>query len=65
MALSGRRSDRVSLTLLLEAAGTDSSGHEFKDASRTMLINRTGAVILLGRELNPEQEIHLQTAVAK
>ncbi len=60
MALSGRRSDRVTLTLLLEAAGTDSGGHEFKEASRTMLINRTGAVILLSRELSPEQEIHLQ-----
>jgi hypothetical protein len=60
MALSGRRSDRVSLTLLLEAAGTDGSGQEFKEASRTMLINRTGAVILLNRELSPGQEIHLQ-----
>ena len=60
MAQSGRRSDRVSLTLLLEAAGTDSSGQEFKEASRTMLINRTGAVILLSRELSPGQEIHLQ-----
>jgi hypothetical protein len=60
MALSGRRSDRVSLTLLLEAAGTDEHGKEFKEPSRTMLINRTGAVILLDRALSPGQEIHLQ-----
>ena len=60
MALSGRRSDRISLTLLLEATGTDSSGRDFKEASQTMLINRTGAVILLNHELNPGQEIHLQ-----
>ena len=55
-----RRSDRVSLTLLLEASGVDSSGKEFKDPARTLLINRTGAVILLERELAPEQRIHLQ-----
>lgn len=60
MAISGRRSDRVSLTLLLEASGTDSHGQEFKESSRTMLINRTGAVILLDREVNAEQEIYLQ-----
>ena len=60
MSLSGRRSDRVSLTLLLEVAGTDTSGREFKEPSRTMLINRTGAVILLNRDLSAEQEIHLQ-----
>ncbi|HXW62236.1 MAG TPA: PilZ domain-containing protein [Candidatus Acidoferrales bacterium] len=55
-----RRSDRVSLTLLLEASGIDSQGQEFKGPARTLLINRTGAVIVLERELLPEQQIHLQ-----
>ena len=55
-----RRSDRVSLTLLLEASGRDRHGQEFKDPSRTMLINRTGAVIVLDRELAPDQRIHLR-----
>ncbi len=55
-----RRSDRVSLTLLLEASGVDSQGKEFKEPARTLLINRTGAVIVLERELAPEQEIRLQ-----
>jgi hypothetical protein len=55
-----RRSDRVSLTLLLEASGVDSHGQEFKGPARTLLINRTGAVIVLERELLPEQQIHLQ-----
>jgi len=55
-----RRSDRVSLTLLLEASGVDSQGREFKGPARTLLINRTGAVIVLERELAPEQHIHLQ-----
>jgi PilZ domain len=55
-----RRSDRVSLTLLLEASGRDLHGQEFKDTSRTLLINRTGAVIVLDRELTPDQRIHLR-----
>jgi len=55
-----RRSDRVSLTLLLEATGRDVNGKEFKEAARTLLINRTGAVIVLNRELQPEQQIHLR-----
>jgi len=55
-----RRSDRVSLTLLLEASGIDGQGKEFKEPARTLLINRTGAVIVLERELTPEQQIRLQ-----
>lgn len=57
---SPRRSDRVSLTLLLETSGKDATGQEFKEASRTLLINRTGAVIVLERELSAEQQIHLR-----
>ena len=57
---SMRRSDRVSLTVLLEASGIDSQGQEFKERARTMLINRGGAVIVLDRELKPEQEIQIR-----
>jgi hypothetical protein len=55
-----RRSDRVSLTLLLETSGKDANGNEFKLSSRTLLINRSGAVIVLERELAAEQQIHLK-----
>jgi hypothetical protein len=55
-----RRTDRVSLTLLLEVSGTNSKGQEFKAPARTLLINRGGAVIILDQELAPEQFIHLQ-----
>jgi PilZ domain len=55
-----RRSDRVSLTLLLEASGTDSHGHAFTDPTRTLLINQTGAVIVLDRELKTDQQIRLK-----
>ncbi|HKV06189.1 MAG TPA: PilZ domain-containing protein [Candidatus Acidoferrales bacterium] len=57
---SPRRTDRVSLTLLLEASGLDAQGQGFKAPARTMLINRGGAVIIFDRELAPEQRIHLQ-----
>ncbi|MGH9683328.1 MAG: PilZ domain-containing protein [Candidatus Acidiferrales bacterium] len=55
-----RRTDRVSLTLLLEVSGTDVHGHEFKQASRTLLINRAGAVIVLDRELKADQQVHVR-----
>jgi len=61
MTLEGvRRSDRVALTLLLEVSGRDSQGQEFREPARTLLINRHGAVIVLDRELAPEQRIHLR-----
>jgi len=56
----GRRSERVSLILLLEASGHDSHGQEFREPARTLLINRTGGMILLDRELTAEQRIHLR-----
>jgi len=54
---SQRRSDRVSLTLLLEASGQDSNHEEFALPARTMQINRTGAVILLDRDLPADSHI--------
>ncbi len=57
---SMRRTDRVSLTVLLEASGIDSNGQEFKDPTRTLLINRGGAVIILERDLKPEQQIQIR-----
>jgi PilZ domain len=56
----GRRSDRVSLTVLLDVSGKDVHGQEFNQMARTLLINRGGAVIVLDRDLNPDQQIHVQ-----
>jgi hypothetical protein len=53
---SRRRSDRVTLTLLLEASGTDSHGHVFSESTRTLMINKTGGMIVLGRELRTDQQ---------
>ena len=57
---SRRRSDRVSLTVLLQASGTDSHGVEFNEPAKTLLVNRGGAMIVFGRELKPEQQIHIR-----
>jgi PilZ domain len=55
-----RRTDRVSLTLLLEISGRDAAGHEFKDSAKTLLINATGGVVILPRELKNDQIIHIR-----
>ncbi len=55
-----RRTDRVSLTLLLDVSGTDGDGQEFNLPARTLQINRNGAVIILDRDLKAEQRINIQ-----
>ena len=55
-----RRSERVSLTLLLDISGKDVQGQEFSELGSTLLINQHGAVILLARDVAPDQMIHIQ-----
>src|SRR5271154_1755107 len=55
-----RRSARVSLTLLREASDKDINEQDFTRPARTMQINRTGAVILLDRDLRPDQRIDIR-----
>jgi hypothetical protein len=55
-----RRSDRVSLTLPIEAVGRDAEGQEFNERARTAVINRHGGVIVLHRKLNSGQEVLLR-----
>ena len=57
---SRRRSDRISLTILLEASGTDSRGEEFTEPAKTLLVSQRGALLVLGRDLKPEQQIHIR-----
>src|SRR6202043_2728530 len=59
-AATVRRSDRVCLTLLLEASGRDAEGHEFAEPARTMLISRHGGVIVVHRALAAGQQVHLR-----
>jgi hypothetical protein len=59
-ATGTRRSDRISLTMHLEAAGNDRDGREFVAPARTMLVSRYGAAILLPHELHEGQELVLR-----
>jgi hypothetical protein len=52
-----RRSDRISLELPIQVVGTDSRGNEFLEQTRTLILSRYGAKILLRRKLVPEQEV--------
>ncbi len=55
-----RSSDRVSLTLRLEAYGTDQSGQEFSEPARTQLVSRGGAELVLKRQLAVGQTLRLR-----
>jgi hypothetical protein len=57
---SSRRTDRVSLTLLLDVSGTDNQGQQFQSPARTLLVNRAGAIIVFDGDLVAEQHIHVQ-----
>jgi hypothetical protein len=48
------------MTLLLTISGKDSQGQEFSDPASTLLINQHGAVLLLERDLSPEQRVLIQ-----
>jgi hypothetical protein len=55
-----RRGDRVDLGLPIIVTGTDAMGAGFLEQSRTIVISRHGAKILLQRKLAPDQEINVR-----
>jgi hypothetical protein len=64
-ATNTRSSDRVSLTLHLEAFGTDQSGQEFAEPARTQLVSRGGAELVLKRQLAIGQTLRLRLPAAE
>lgn len=54
-----RRSRRVPEEFPIQVAGTDTRGKGFVTESRTLLLSRHGAKILLVNQLAPEQEVHV------
>jgi len=54
-----RRSDRISLELPIQVAGTDAFGQDFTDDCRTIVVSRYGAKIALSRDLVPDQEVNV------
>jgi hypothetical protein len=52
-----RRSERVSVQIPIQFAGTTETGQEFLENSETLTLSRYGASILSKRRLIPKQEI--------
>jgi hypothetical protein len=52
-----RTSDRVTLTLQIRISGTAVDGHVFSEKARTLLLSPNGAMIIIGRNLTPQEEI--------
>ncbi|HYB61035.1 MAG TPA: hypothetical protein VEH50_06110 [Methylomirabilota bacterium] len=59
-ATNTRSSDRVTLTLRLEALGIDQSGQQFAEPARTQLVSRGGAELVLRRQLAVGQTLRLR-----
>lgn len=54
-----RRSERIMLSLPILVAGLDPAGQEFTEETRTLVVNREGALILLQHALAPEETIRI------
>lgn len=54
-----RRSDRISLELPIQVSGTDGLGRGFMEETKTLVLSRHGAKILLSRKLAPDQEVSI------
>lgn len=55
-----RRSDRISLAVPIEVRGTDAAGVSFVEKTRTQVISRYGALILLRHRMAPDRKIILR-----
>lgn len=62
--MGNRRSDRISISLPVEASGIDAENHPFIDTATTVVLNRHGARLSLKRELQPGQSITLVRKLA-
>ncbi len=55
-----RQSDRVSISIPVEVFGTDFAGETFVERTRTVLVSRHGATLILNRKLAPDHELILK-----
>jgi hypothetical protein len=58
--MGNRRSDRISMALLVEATGIDAENRPFIETASTVVLNRHGARLSLKRILLPGQSISLR-----
>lgn len=58
-----RRSDRVMLSIAIEVVATDLSGTRFTESSRTEMVSRHGASIVLTKQVSLEQTVTVRRRV--
>ncbi|MGH8338692.1 MAG: hypothetical protein ACRETL_18120, partial [Gammaproteobacteria bacterium] len=56
---SNRRSDRISISLPLQATGIDAENRPFIDTATTIVVNRHGALIAFDRPLRIDQTLRV------
>lgn len=54
---SNRRSDRISISFMLETMGTNAEGKPFLETARTVVVNRHGALVSLTQKLRVGQTV--------
>jgi hypothetical protein len=55
-----RSSDRIYLELPIVLTGADAAGREFREETRTLVVNRRGAKIVSRHSLVPGQKLHIR-----
>lgn len=60
-----RRSDRVWLSVPIKVSGADFTGDAFVEQTKTLVISRHGATIVLSKKLNPEQGLTIRPLSAE
>jgi hypothetical protein len=60
-----RRSDRISISIPVEIFGADFSGEHFIEQSKTVLISRHGATVIVSRKLGADLELIIRRPGAK
>ena len=54
-----RRSDRIAMSIPIRVSGRDEQGQDFAVESRTVILSRHGATIILKQSLKPDQDLKI------
>ena len=62
---STRSTDRVALAIKIQIFGADIEGRSFTAEARTLEVSRNGALILVNRNLTPQEEIIIHSSLVQ
>jgi hypothetical protein len=63
-AIQRRRAERLFLTFPIRVEGSDAKGEPFREQGRTLVVNRHGARIQLGRSIHTGKKLRITNVVA-